>query len=600
MRGLRAQLALQVAVGVASVVLLFSLLRVYIVQEEVDRVGRQRQAVSQVLANYVDGQLSDQLQQLARASARLPTTGATGAAAVLEDLRSRVDTGSFGVFVLDATGQPVAADPGAIGPVGADLAARPEVAEALAQGRAAVSAVHAGPGGRAQYGLLVPARLTAAGPPGAIGVVIDPTNRRLAELVEASLSIGGRTGAELVDQRGTVVAATERERVLLPGRVASLYLTRLQARQPGTAIAPAAGQPDGEPYLVAFTPLKNAPWGLALSGPESEVLAPIQRYQIPLVGILAATLVVLVGLAVLTGRSVIGPVRELIGAAHRIAAGDLTSRVPRAGGGELAQLARALEEMRVGLRDAELARQEVDRLKDEFVSSVSHELRTPLGYIKGYATTLLRRDARWDQTTAREFLTIIDESSDQLEELVDHLLDMSRIAEGVLTVVPEPLDLRAVVGEVAQRAGSRSADHPIYVAIDSDLPPVLGDHGRVLQVLGNLIDNAIKYSPDGGPVTISAEVAGDEVVVAVRDRGMGIPEEMLSAVFDRFQRGRHPEVLKIRGVGLGLPICRGIVEAHGGSIWAERAPDAGSIVRFTLKSASAATAGEAPVAAETA
>src|SRR5438105_11934271 len=166
MRGLRAQLALQVAVGVASVVLLFSLLRVYIVQEEVDRVGRQREAVGQVLANYVDAQLSDQLQQLARASSRLP---GTAPAALLEDLRSRLDTGAFGVFLLDAGGQPVAADPAPIGPVGADLVARPEVAEALGQGRAAVSAVHAGPGGRAQFGLVVPARLAPSGPPGAIG-----------------------------------------------------------------------------------------------------------------------------------------------------------------------------------------------------------------------------------------------------------------------------------------------------------------------------------------------------------------------------------------------------------------------------------------------
>src|SRR5437868_4530910 len=131
--GLTAQLALQVAVGVGAVVVLFLLLRGYIVQEQVDRVGRQRQAVGQVLANYVDAQLADQLQQLARASARLPQAGVAGAPAVLDDLRSRLDTSIYGAFLLGPAGQTIAADPPGIGPVGADLLGRPEVAEALAQ-----------------------------------------------------------------------------------------------------------------------------------------------------------------------------------------------------------------------------------------------------------------------------------------------------------------------------------------------------------------------------------------------------------------------------------------------------------------------------------
>jgi two-component system sensor histidine kinase KdpD len=279
---------------------------------------------------------------------------------------------------------------------------------------------------------------------------------------------------------------------------------------------------------------------------------------------------------------VIGPVQTLIASARRIAQGDLASAVPRAGGGELAQLAGALEEMRVGLREAELARQDVDRLKDEFVSSVSHELRTPLGYIKGYATTLLRRDAHWDADTAREFLRIIDESSDQLGELVDHLLDMSRIAEGVLAVAPEPTRLAPLIDDVARWVRGRSAEHPVAVAVSAALPPAMADQGRVQQVLGNLIDNAVKYSPDGGAITITAVEEGEEIVVSVRDEGIGISEGMLEAVFDRFQRGHDLRVMKIRGVGLGLPICRGIVHAHGGRIWAEPAPGWGTIVRFSL------------------
>lgn len=582
---LRAQLALQVAVGVASVVLLFLVLRAYIVQAELDRTARQRQAVGQVLANYVDAQLGDQLLQLARTAARLSQVGRPGAATLLEDLRSRVEAGAYGVFLLDASGAPIAADPPGIGAAGADLARRPEVVDLLAQGRSAVSGVHDGPGGRAQFGLVVPSRLVADGPPGAMGIIVDPTSRRLAELVEASLALGGRTAAEVVDQHGVVVAATARERALLPGRFVDMYMLQLRAREVGTAIAPPSADPAGERHLIVFTPLKNAPWGLALSGPEAEVLAPVRRFDPALVALALASLAILVGLAVLTARSVIGPVRSLIGAAGRIARGDLTSAVPNAGEGELRQLAGALEDMRLGLRQAEAGRAEVDRLKDELISSVSHELRTPLGYIKGYTTTLMRRDTSWEPETARGFLEIIDQSSDQMEELVDHLLDMSRFAEGVLAVSPEPCRLWPLAREVARRMAVRSAAHPIELLVPPELPTVLADSGRIQQVLSNLLDNAIKYSPGGGRITISAEQADGEIVVAVRDRGLGIPEEQLGAVFDRFHRGRDAEVMKIRGVGLGLPICRGIVEAHGGRIWAERAATRGTIMRFTLRTA---------------
>src|SRR5207244_4003218 len=155
------------------------------------------------------------------------------------------------------------------------------------------------------------------------------------------------------------------------------------------------------------------------------------------------------------------------------------------------------------------------------------ELRTPLGYIKGYTTTLLRRDTRWDAGAARQFLQIIDESSDHLEELVDHLLDMSRIAEGVLTVTPEPTRLGSLVDDVTRWVKARSPEHPVAVALPTDLPPVMADQTRIQQVLGNLIDNAVKYSPEGGAIAISAAEAAGEVVVSVRDEGMGIPEDML-------------------------------------------------------------------------
>jgi signal transduction histidine kinase len=582
---LKAQLALQVGLGVASVLLMLLLLRAYIVQEEIDRSSRNRLAVGQVLSSYVDAQLTDQLSQLARTASRLGQGPSNAVSPALEDLRSRLDPLTvYGVFLLDPEGRVVAADPPEVANAGGALLRRPEVAESLSQNRAAVSGVHAGPGGRAQFGVAVPARLAGSPPQvGVLGALVDPTNPRFTELVEASVSLGGRSSAEVVDQFGVVVAASMRERTLSSGAFPELYAQQRAAGRAGTALAfPTDGPEIDARYLVAYTPLKHAPWGLALNAPEAEVLAPIRRWDPPLVALGAATLILLVGLAVLTARSVVGPVHTLIAAARRIARGDLESAVPRAGGAELLELATALDEMRQDLLKAERARVEIDHMKDEFISSVSHELRTPLGYVKGYTTTLMREDTDWDSRTARECLEIIDESSDQLLELVDHLLDMSRINEGKLSVVPESLALAPLVREVAERAGVRSAAHKVVARVRAGLPTVLADPSRVRQVLNNLLDNAIKYSPAGGVITMTAEQVGPDVVVSVRDEGLGIPEDQLEAVFDRFNRGRHPDVRRIRGVGLGLPICRGIVEAHGGRIWAERGRTRGSIVRFTL------------------
>ena len=587
--GLRAQLALQVVLGAFWVVVAFLILRNYVVNEELDRTSRERLAVAQVLGGYVDVQLAAGLQELARTAARIQTSDAAGAQPLLEDLHSRIDPSAYGVFLLDPSGKPIAADPPAIGPAGAALFQRPEVNRELAAGRATVSGVHSGADGQAQFGMVVPARIPWLSSPGGnavgtVGVLIDPTNPRFTELVDASLSLGGDATAEVVDQFGVVVASTQRERSLLPGQFPDLYTARLAARIPGwEAATPPEGPNAGEPFLVAFAPLQRAPWGLALAGPEATVLAPLRRLDPPLIALTISAVGILMLLAAMTARSVVNPVRTLIAAARRMALGDLESEVPHAGGGELRQLARALDEMRGDLRRAELNRAEVDRVKDEFVSSVSHELRTPLGYIKGYTTTLLRRDTKWDERQVRRFLKIIDESSDQLEGLVDHLLDMSRISEGRLSVHPEPVALTPIVRDVARRANVGSAEHKIVVSVPNELPLVMADRGRVMQVLGNLVDNAIKYSPAGGRITIGAAVSGHEVTVTIRDEGIGIPPDQLERVFDRFHRVANPRVGQIRGTGLGLPICRAIVEAHGGRIWAEIPPDhQGALLRFTL------------------
>ncbi|MGH2368331.1 MAG: sensor histidine kinase, partial [Chloroflexota bacterium] len=192
---------------------------------------------------------------------------------------------------------------------------------------------------------------------------------------------------------------------------------------------------------------------------------------------------------------------------------------------------------------------------------------------------------------------VIAEASDELQELVDNLLDMTKIGAGALDVNPAPMRLRALALAAVERVRPRAGSHELRVAVAARLPAVYADPRRVEQVLYNLLDNAIKYSPERGRVAIAAEATGAEVLVSVADEGLGIPDDLLGAVFARFRREASARTRGINGTGLGLAICKGIVEAHGGRIWAESpvrgrppADRPGTVVRFTLPIAAALVA----------
>lgn len=225
---------------------------------------------------------------------------------------------------------------------------------------------------------------------------------------------------------------------------------------------------------------------------------------------------------------------------------------------------------------------ELDQMKNQLLSIVSHELRTPLAAIKGFTTTLLREDVRWDEATQRDFLKIIEEETDRLGELIDNLLDMSRIEEGALRVDKEPTQLRNIVREAVDRARRRTETHWFVVDLPAELPRVWADARRIRQVLNNLLENAIKYSPAGGQITVAAEVEDDHLTVGVADSGPGIPPPYLDKIFQRFYQLDSATTRKTGGSGLGLSISKGIVEAHGGRIWAESSKGQGSVFRFTL------------------
>ena len=225
---------------------------------------------------------------------------------------------------------------------------------------------------------------------------------------------------------------------------------------------------------------------------------------------------------------------------------------------------------------------EADKIKSTFISVISHELKTPVALIKGYADTLLREDARWDRETMRESLRVILEETERLNQLIDNLLDASRLQAGALHMEMGEVALDALAQRVAERFRTQTQIHEIAVRFPDDFPVIAGDATRLEQVLNNLVSNAIKYSPAGGLIEISGRVLPDEVAITVSDQGVGIPPEEQAHIFERFYRGARERHQRTPGTGLGLYLARAIVEAHGGRIWVESNPGEGAAFTFTL------------------
>ena len=236
----------------------------------------------------------------------------------------------------------------------------------------------------------------------------------------------------------------------------------------------------------------------------------------------------------------------------------------------------AVERMVVAMRD--LAPFEaLERSRAEFLGMVSHELRAPLAAIKGSAATALADPRDPDRAELRQYLRIVEEQADRMSGLIGDLLDAGRLRAGTLSVEPVPEDLAGLV-ERARTAFAGAGRHTVVVELPADLPPVLADRRRVVQVLDNLLANAARHSPETAPIRVAAQRRGPEVEVSVVDDGEGIPPERLAHLF-----GRQTHAPEGGGSGLGLRICKGLVEAHGGRIRAESAgPGHGTRIVFTL------------------
>ena len=226
--------------------------------------------------------------------------------------------------------------------------------------------------------------------------------------------------------------------------------------------------------------------------------------------------------------------------------------------------------------------EEMERMRNEFLAMVSHELRGPLTTIKGSAATVLSTTRPFSPAETRSFFRTIDQQADLLSDLVSNLLDVTKIEAGALVVDPQPTDVEVLVEEAVNSFLHGGSQQPVQVDLPPDLPPILADSQRVAQVLNNLLSNASKYSPATSPIKVTASLEEPYLAVSVIDEGQGVTADQLPRLFRKFSRVGLKEVHEnVEGHGLGLAICKGIVEAHGGRIWVESRGE-GNGARFTF------------------
>jgi signal transduction histidine kinase len=219
------------------------------------------------------------------------------------------------------------------------------------------------------------------------------------------------------------------------------------------------------------------------------------------------------------------------------------------------------------------------RMQDDFITTISHELRTPIGFIKGYATTLLRDDAQWDDNSRREFLTIIDEEADRLHNLIEDLLDSARLKAGTMFMQLQPMRIDIMLREIVVRSTTRYSSLSVQLRSDQDVV-VMADPTRITQVFDNLLSNAVKYAP-GSEVMITLKNSPDNCIITVEDHGPGIAKEHLEHLFERFYRVPETRIAN-HGTGLGLYIVQEIIHGHGGEITVSSEVSKGTTFTITL------------------
>ena len=399
----------------------------------------------------------------------------------------------------------------------------------------------------------------------------------------------------LLDQRHRVVYRSQTPESAI-GMDLSESGVRSALQNQNTAVIAVKSAIDGVERVYGLAHVAETDYVVMVGVPSSILYAPLWRQLTgySLIGLL--TVFGTMTAALLITRSIARPVRRLSIAAADFGTGNFSARAPAEGQDELSQLGVSFNSMAEQLEIREARFAELDQLKSEFVSSVSHELRTPLTTIKAL-TKLLMRDGI-DDVKRREYLDTISVECDRQIDLVLNLLDLSRIEGGVLRVTHERVDVEELISSVV-KSETRSAEkrrHDLRVEPPDAIARVCADPKALRRVLSNIIENAIKYTPDGGRIIVSAHEAEAEVAISVTDNGRGIPPEDMPILFDKFHRGRpaphsaamrnattHAEFLEdadVSGVGLGLYLARNVMERMGGRIGVESKVGQGST--FTL------------------
>ena len=398
-----------------------------------------------------------------------------------------------------------------------------------------------------------------------IALVISGFTLRIREQAETARTRERRTGALYAMSRQ--LAATRGERELIA--VASRHLQDTFAAQVQLLLPDASGRvavPIGTPpgYPIDDKEQSVAQWVYQQgrrAGVGTDTLPAAQAFYQPLIA----------------SQGTVGVVGLRPADPQRFEDPTLQQLVETFAGQAALALERSLLAEQTQREQLEI---EAERLRTALLSSLSHDLRTPLAAITGAASSLLEEQSGLSAATRRDLLKTILEEAERMTRLIANLLDMIRVESGALEVQKEWQPLEEVVGVALIRLDERLRDHPVQVRLPPDLPLVPLDAVLIEQVFVNLLENAVKYTPSGTPIEISAVAEGSVVRVEVADRGPGLPLGEEVRVFDKFYRA--PDTVSRSGIGLGLTICRGIITAHGGRIWAENRHGGGAAFRFTL------------------
>ena len=350
---------------------------------------------------------------------------------------------------------------------------------------------------------------------------------------------------------------------------------------------------DGVKRIYGLVLVRSTDCVVAIGIPSSTLYSPARRQISRYLIFSVIALLCAIAAAILIAQNIARPILKLSNAAKQFGRGELKARANLKDRGELEQLGAAFDEMAQSIETRTLRFAELDRLKSEFVGSVSHELRTPLTTIKTLTRVLLRGGE--SQEERREYLETIAAECDRQIDLVLNLLDLSRIEAGAFTVSRAKVDVGEILTNCAaiERQAASIRSHDLCV----DLPPgkllALADANALRRVLCSLVENSIKYTPDGGRISLSAEPEGDEVIIRISDTGCGIEDSDIPHVFDKFYRGR-PSTLGKRsngdaarggeapGIGLGLYLARATIEELGGRICIEASDHRGTTVAVRL------------------